>query len=460
MLVSASRRSALACAAPALLALALASPVLGQTNDEINAGLQFSFSPPGARSLAIGNAFAGRADDATAAYANPAGLLWLTRPEVSVEARHWTYTTKYIDGGSFNGTPTGEGIDVGGPSLTDFDTDVDGLSFVSFVDPHPKWAWAIYRHELANFESDIRSEGTFLTCPQAACVPGNPPGEVRERVQAVIGAVDLDIVNYGVSLAYRFSDNFWGGLGLSYYDFEYDVSTERFKVRGMGRKFLPSDFSEDNLVIRRSQEGSDSDVVGTAGLLWRTADNRWGVGAVYRTAAEFSFGVTTVGRDPEDPDEFFLANSDDVPFETPDAFSFGVTFRPSDPWTLSVEYDRIGYSNLAPKFNVDGRVNQGIHGSTLGDFTVDDADELHFGLEYVVRSRTPVALRAGAWHDPDHQIRYEGNDPFLQSRFQEGDDELHLTGGIGIGSGRFQADLGADVSDRGDIFSLSAIFRF
>jgi len=459
MLPSRVHRSRILCAILAS-SLAFAGAALAQTNDEVNAGLQFSFTPPGARSLAIGNAFAGRADDATAAYANPAGLLWLTRPEISVEGRHRSYTTEYIDGGSFNGTPTGEGIDVGGSPLAEFETDVDNLSFLSFVDPHPRWAWAIYRHELANYESAIRSEGTFLTCPQNACNPDNLPGEIRERVQAVIGSVDLDIINYGVSLAYRFSDNFWGGVGLSYYDFEYDVSTERFKVRGMGRKFLPSDFSQANLVIRRDQEGSDSDVVGILGLLWRSSDNRWGVGAVYKQAAEFSFGVTTVGRDPEDPDEFFLANSDDVAFETPDAFSFGVTFRPSDPWTLSVEYDLIGYSNLAPKFNVDGRVDQGIHGSTLGDFTIDDADELHFGLEYVIRSSTPVALRAGAWHDPDHQIRYEGQDPFLQSRFQEGDDEVHVTGGIGIGSERFQADLGADLSDRGDIVSLSAIFRF
>lgn len=451
----------------ALVAAVGAAPTTAQTNDEVNAGLQFSFTPPGARSLAIGNAFAGRADDATAAYANPAGLLWLSRPEVSVEGRHRTYTTRYIDGGSFNGTPTGTGIDQGGSPLADFDSDVDGLSFLSFVDPHPRWAWAIYRHELANYESTIRSEGTYLTCPQAACDPTKPPGivPVRERVQAVLGSVNLDIVNYGLSFAYRLSDNFWGGVGLSYYDFDYDVFTERYRVRGRGRKFEPAQFTEENLAIRRTQTGSDSQFVGTAGLLWRSSDNRWGIGAVYRQSAEFSFAVTTVDRRPapdpeEDDDPFFLANSGDVPFETPDTFSLGVTFRPSDPWTLSVEYDRVGYSNLTPRFNVDGRVNQGLFGSSLGDFVIDDASEFHVGLEYVIRSRTPVALRAGAWLDPDHQIRYEGADPFLQSRFQEGDDEVHVTGGIGLGAQRFQVDLGADISERGDIISLSGIFRF
>ena len=46
--------------------------------------LEFSFSNPGARSMALGGAFVALADDATAAFANPAGLVQLLRPEVSL----------------------------------------------------------------------------------------------------------------------------------------------------------------------------------------------------------------------------------------------------------------------------------------------------------------------------------------------------------------------------------------
>jgi len=45
--------------------------------------LEFSFSNPGARSLGLGGAFAAIADDATAAFANPAGLVQLVSLEVS-----------------------------------------------------------------------------------------------------------------------------------------------------------------------------------------------------------------------------------------------------------------------------------------------------------------------------------------------------------------------------------------
>ena len=51
----------------------VAAPAFAITDEEGNASIQFAFVPPGARSLGMGGAFVGRADDATAAYTNPAG---------------------------------------------------------------------------------------------------------------------------------------------------------------------------------------------------------------------------------------------------------------------------------------------------------------------------------------------------------------------------------------------------
>ena len=44
---------------------------------------------------------------------------------------------------------------------------------------------------------------------------------------------------------------------------------------------------------------------------------------------------------------------------------------------------------------------------SLDNFVVDDANEFHAGLEYVIVSKYPVAIRGGLWHDPDHQMRFE-----------------------------------------------------
>ena len=90
-----------------LLALLGSAPATGQ----VLTSIEFSFSNPGARSMGFGGAFVALADDATAAFANPAGLVQLTRPEISLEGRSWSYRTPYVRGGRAAGQPTGLGID-------------------------------------------------------------------------------------------------------------------------------------------------------------------------------------------------------------------------------------------------------------------------------------------------------------------------------------------------------------
>jgi hypothetical protein len=74
----------------ALLAAAagLAGSAAAQTNDEIFPQFQWNFASPGARANAMGQAFIGVADDATAATTNPAGLVNLTRPQVYLEYKN------------------------------------------------------------------------------------------------------------------------------------------------------------------------------------------------------------------------------------------------------------------------------------------------------------------------------------------------------------------------------------
>ena len=72
------------------ICVAVTAPLAAQNTDiESLAGLQFNFGNPGARSLGMGGAFLGLADDASAAEANPAGLTILRKPEVSIEARNY-----------------------------------------------------------------------------------------------------------------------------------------------------------------------------------------------------------------------------------------------------------------------------------------------------------------------------------------------------------------------------------
>src|SRR5262249_51851891 len=71
-----------------MVAGAMAGTATAQSNDEVFLALQWNFSTPGARANGMGRSFIGLADDATAAIANPAGLMNLTRPQVYGEAKN------------------------------------------------------------------------------------------------------------------------------------------------------------------------------------------------------------------------------------------------------------------------------------------------------------------------------------------------------------------------------------
>src|SRR5690349_12499885 len=94
--------------------------------------LQFDFLNPGARSLAVGSAFVGMADDATAAFNNPAGLVNLPTFEISFELRGRRLESTFLNGGRLSGTLTNNGIDtIGGPRY-DTSLSVDtGPSYLS-----------------------------------------------------------------------------------------------------------------------------------------------------------------------------------------------------------------------------------------------------------------------------------------------------------------------------------------
>src|SRR6188508_21365 len=80
----------------------IALPLLAQNTDiESLSGLQFNFGNPGARSLGMGGAFIGLADDASATEANPAGLTILRKTEFSVELRNYEEQQIFTTSGTF-----------------------------------------------------------------------------------------------------------------------------------------------------------------------------------------------------------------------------------------------------------------------------------------------------------------------------------------------------------------------
>ena len=223
------------------------STASAQVDYEIMASLQFNFSNPGARSLAMAGALTGAGDDATGAWTNPGGLTNITRPEVGVEFRGFDFETPFVNGGRFNGTPTQHRHRHGGRTdlrqLGQLDAQpvvrLGGRAQVPLrlrVLPHRS-------RQLRDRHPDGRT--VLRSADRCACTPSSPIA--APRLARSSGNLDLQISNFGGSAAVRLTDQVSVGVGVSFYDFELDSTNRRF---GLDRR--PPDACRAASSARRS----------------------------------------------------------------------------------------------------------------------------------------------------------------------------------------------------------------
>ena len=264
-------------------------------------------------------------------------------------------------------------------------------------------------------------------------------------------------MNYGFSGAYRLSESLSLGLGLSYFDGKLDTRTEFYAPIA---ETLPEGLFGPNAYVPEARFRTDTAAMDdtswswSAGFLWRVSD-QWNLGGFYRRGPGFvGAGGETAGPalDPYVPEETVLV-FEESPLRLPDVIGLGAAYRSEDgSITGSFEWDHINYSVLIESF-APGIVDP--------DVRLNDADELHFGFEYVFIKWTPlIALRGGVWVDPDHRIRYEGDDAVARAFFQRGQDTWHYAFGFGLAYKQLQMDLGFDLSNLVNTASLSAILSF
>ena len=436
--------------------LALTPPLAAGAGAQV-VTLELSYSNPGARSMGLGGAFVALADDATAAYANPSGLVQLVRPEVSVEGRRWGYSSVYTEGGRASGQPSGRGIDTV-PSLRrpTSEDDLSGVSFLSLVYPKGRWCVALYRHQQANFEMLNVVNGLFAEPPGIGGLQPGFGGTVRDEDQRT--TLDLEIVNHGISGAWRVTDSFSLGLGLSHVDGSMRAITDEYLLDDASEEAY---FAANSFLPERRSHSVDTTMSGadwtlSAGFLWALG-RHWSVGGFYRQGPDFDLVFSLVAG-PARPDR--PSGTIPTPVSFPDVFGLGAAYRSTDGRvTVAFEWDQVLYStlleSLAPELVTTG---SGVVEPGTG---VEDGSELRIGGEYALRIVNPVvALRLGAWLDPAHRISYEGPLDFDRALLVPGDDELHFAVGLGMAFETFQIDVGADLSDTRDTISLSAIYTF
>lgn len=422
------------------------SAALGQTNSEINSGLQFNFSSPGARSLSLGGAFIGLADDATAAYTNPAGLTALSKPEFSIEGRRFEYQSSFLSAGSASGLPTGNGVDsVNGPVFDESTAIVNDLSFASGVYPIGRLVLAVYWHELANFRASAQTEGAFFDDPDPNILDG------RNRLFPTISSVRLRVRSVGGSAAYRFGDTLSVGVGVSRFDYVQNTTLTRYFLNS---KYAPAAYDAPG--GRETAVGDDSDVAVNVGLLWKPT-RTFSIGAVFRQGPSFSAQAMDALLNPDGSVRQVLLSVAGK-FHVPDVYGVGIAFTPLNSLTITADYDRVRYSQLT-----DGMVDVLNDRDRAVGYVIDDGNEAHLGVQFARPvGIVVIAVRAGSWYDPDHKIRYTQDSPASQVvLFRGGKNVFHYSGGLGIAIGEhFQIDAAGDFASTVKTGSVSTVVRF
>lgn len=437
----------------------MAAPAFALTDSETNASIPFSFANPGARSLGMGGAFIGLADDATAAYTNPAGLVQPRQTEVSAEVRHTGFDLPFVNGGT--GIASGGRFDGSGVNGSDADSSTTNLSFLSVLFPRDRWSFALYRHELLNYDADYSSSGVFVGFPDACETCGG-------NLRPFDASSSIEVVNYGVSGAWKVSDRVSLGAGLSWYDFDIHTTDTRFVLDDAG---LPT----SQVANQQVQRGSDSGFGMNLGALFQLTD-RWSLGLVYRHVPEFDYRATGMVGPDFDAELLPPVIVSNAKFNVPDSFGAGLSFRPSDTLVLNLDLNYVRYSELSDSMDTLFYSIENDGSMTFNDpsvLQVSNGTEIHLGGEYTfIQFAHPFSVRLGTWYDPAHALEYHGALPTDGSLFSQGQvglaslfsqgsgSQMHYAGGLGFAFSKFQLDFAFDLSDEIDTYSLSGVYRF
>ena len=463
------------------LAATLAFPLAAQNVDiEALSGLQFNFGNPGARSLGMGGAFLGLADDASAAEANPAGLTILRKPEISIEARN------YLEQQVFSTSGTFPNVD-----RTPFTHHSDRvvLSFASIVYPIKNFTLGAYFHEPLNnegggivaptrddFTGDIESltpnfylptlpnaDGvavpvgdpiTQQQCEQRRLELNNPFTCVEYRLDPFISALSVRQRTFGVAGAWQIHPKFSIGVNVRHQRFLETAATFRFSPQLDPTEVLiqaTADVEDGEVELVE-----ETDTTFGVGFKWALND-RISFGGVYKQGPEFTTPLFYAGA--LTGNEFVVAA--ETKFHIPDIAGLGVSVRPIPALTINFDAVHVTYSNLVDDFvaaNADVR-------DIETPFIANDVTELRLGAEYLFSTKIPFALRGGYWRDPAHSVEWNGplNHPTYVAEavlYPEGQDQDHYSIGAGLAWQRFQIDVAYDSSKHYKVGSISMVTRF
>jgi len=352
-----------------------------------NVGISSSPNPvgSGARAVGMGGAFIGVADDATAASWNPAGLMQLDKPEVSMVGTFFSWQEDL----SSSAHPESD---------TEATNEKMNLNYLSAAYPfhyYKNMVVSLNYQRLYEFEREFGY--TFHTATPDLDLVEKKQYDQNGYVSALgfAGAIDL-------------THSFSLGLTVNVWTDELAWDNgweEKLHERAIGK------FSSGATVITDthiSDEYSQFRGVNfNFGFLWNIT-NQLTLGAVLKTPFtaslrhEFTLSQyqTQVGRDDADI-ESHERTREYIDLDMPLSYGMGLSYRFSDAFTAAIDIYRTHWSNYALEDSQGNRFNP-IDGNPYSQSDVDDTTQIRLGAEYlIIKPKTVIPIRFGVFYDPE-----------------------------------------------------------
>lgn len=251
----------------------------------------------GASALAQGNAFAARADDASAIAFNPAGLTQLQRPEISIGVSAVYPKVKY------------HGININEGVREDMDTTINTIPNLYFASP-------IITNKV--------SAGLGVTVPYGLSGKWDEDGFSR----FVVTEFDLKIINVNPTLAFKPFPFLSLGAGLNYYYAKSELNS----------RVPPEGFRKLDI---------DGDAFGyNAGILWNITPHH-NIGVSFRSKADINFKGKLDLRNLIGP-VTAISSRAKTTITIPEMLTFGYTYRHGTLWSIEADVQWTNWS----RFNI------------------------------------------------------------------------------------------------------------
>lgn len=358
--------------------------------------VRFASSPnpvgSGARALGMGGAFIAVADDATAASWNPACLVQLERPELSIVGDYiWRDTDLYSsEHPERNSTAEADDAQLNYLSAT--------YPFVLF---RKNMVVSLNYQRLYDFNLDLAYHyDASVPAGPGFIVTSEDRGYLQEGYLGALGIAYAIEVTPRLSLGLTvnvWTDDLWWKNGWD----------EKYMSHGVSYHTVFGGLQTTDVVaVEKYSDFSGENV--NVGFLWDISE-RFSIGGVFKTPFDAKFhrertessvvrnaaGVIVGGSS--------ASLAEDVKLRMPMSYGLGFACRFSDAFTMDLDVYRTEWSEFILT-DSQGNRRSGIDGRPESEADIQDTTQVRLGAEYLVirpDRNLVIPLRAGTFYDPE-----------------------------------------------------------